>query len=153
MLESFQKAGRREAGPLAAQMKIAGHCSAIATGKLQKMPRHELSGHLHALHEEQIPLPFELRCELLVRRCNDLVLDLTAASPETITKATQGVAQVLSFWSQPDSECNDSKLQFNNVWAVVVSSIKALVRTGELSPNEQEDEEIKMAQVLCWGSG
>jgi len=152
LLESFQKTGRREAGPLAAQIKIAGHCSAIATSKLQKMPRHELSTHLHALHEEQIPLPFEIRCELLVRRCNDLVLDLTAASPENISKATQAVAQVLSFWSQPDSECNDSKLQFNNVWAVVVSTIKASVRTGDLAPNEQEDEENKMAQVLGRGS-
>lgn len=146
-LKTLEKDGKKEAGVLAQCIVIAEQCSALVSEKLAKMPKHELAVNLHTMETEGIALPFEIRTSLLVRRINDLNLDLKAASGEAITKHAQTIAQALSVSSPPDHTCSDVKLQFNNVWAAALAKLEKQVQTGDIAAAEKESELQNLAQA------
>ena len=146
LAKSLEDDGKKESSRLNQQIAIAEHCGALLGGAiLKRMPRHELAAHLQAIKEDEIKLPLSIRCKLLLRRTNDLALDLTTSSPENSEKAAHMLARVLRAWASPDQECDDTQVQFNNVWAAEVASVNNQVMKGDISEAQKEEELEKIA--------
>lgn len=148
-------ANKREAGPLADQIQLIEHCSALVHGKVSKLPRPELQTHLHAIASSDISLPFDLRCQLLERRSVDCAEDIVAAKKkEDMMKAVKSLVGCLTVWMPADSTCDDSKVEARNIWASAVSSIRSSVQKGLKSEEEgKADLEMFAQDWLGFGNG
>ena len=147
MLKTWQDDGKAEAGLLEKQIIMARHCHALASNKISKIPRPDLIKHLHALQTESVQLPWRLRLQVLPRRSNDLVLDLTSASKAEIDERAQLAASVVMIWQTHNTTCSDAKLQANDMWAAASATLKNKVAKGLGSPEDVNSEMKLMGEV------
>ena len=141
MLERLKSEGRREASALQDQIELIEHCAALIRGKLNKMPAPEFATHLDRISESGVFLPYDLRCQVLSRRCNDLLGDVDQAGKnEDWEKAGRSWARAVAVWAEVEGGTNDTQLESNAVWAAAKASIKLKGMKGTLSAGEVEDE-------------
>ncbi len=145
LLATLEAEGKRAAGPLADQIQLIGHCSALVHDKVSKLPRPDLETHLHGITASGLSLPFDIRCQLLVRRSSDLVDDILATKKkEEVHRCLKQLNSVICFWLATDSNCDDSKIESKNVWASMADSIHASV-LRELKTQVEGNEEVELA--------
>lgn len=135
------------------QIQIAEQLSGLVHGKISKIPRAELASTMHMVEEENITLPFRLRCSILSRRLSDLMDDVKdAQNNKDSERAAQEFCKALCLWAPADDHCNEEKLQANNLWASGLAGLKVQNMRGELS-NDQMLAETETAGKDCLDMG
>lgn len=145
LLGTLEAEGKRAASPLADQIKLIEHCSALVHDRVSKLARPDLQTHLHGISSGGLSLPFDIRCQLIVRRASDLVDDILASKKkEEVHRCLKQLNSVVCFWLAPDSNCDDSKIESKNVWGSMADSVQASVVRG-LKSQVEGHEEVELA--------
>ena len=146
-----------EADVLNERILLCSTCAVLRQAEFNSMQRAELATQLTVLTRNGVPLPFPLRCQSLVRQCDDLLRD--AMELEKLADSFPLLQKAISklLWQSGDPDMDDEVSETNVTASWMVSDLEedlsTMERLGKLSPEQAVQEKAKCVEAHLGGTG
>ena len=147
LLTNLKNDEKREASMLEEALSVAQSCSILVSGKIAKLAKPDLAKHLALMKNEGVNLPFDIRCQVLTRRVNDLLSELIEApSKEAGEKIVQSASDALALWDSSGSTLDEAHITANAIFSSAWQSVSVQLVKGVISSADAEEERDHIAK-------
>ena len=144
----MQQKKQKEAGKLEKRIDLVSHLSALVYGKIKEMKSHELMLHLQHCDESGVKLTFDLRCQYLLRRAEDLMASLQETLKKSVAQSTvDAIVRCFAVWS-PMRAKSETELTAWQVWSDEKQRLEKQAEDGTIADEELESLTEKQGQVF-----
>ncbi|CAE7034967.1 unnamed protein product [Symbiodinium sp. CCMP2592] len=147
LLGTMQLKKQKEAEKLEKRIDLVSHLSALVHGKIRDMKAHELALHLQHCDNSEVKLTFDLRCQYLQRRGDDLIANLQECSKKSAAQTiVESIVRCFGIWI-PMKAKSEAEITAWQIWSDEKKSLQKQADDGTIADEELESMIEKQAQV------
>lgn len=148
ILEKMQAKKQKEATKLEKRIDLVSHLSALVYGKIKEMKSHELALHLEHCDNSDVKLPFDLRCQYLQRRAEDLMASLQESNKKSVAQSiVDAIVRCFAVWS-PMKAKSEAEMTAWQVWSDEKQRLVKQAQDGTIADEELESLTEKQGQAV-----